>query len=371
FFCIVSGGFLGTPAGFKIRPRFKNFRVDPSQPTEGTSQRMLTFIIRRVIMLIPILFLISVISFATILLPPGSYVERYVRNLENSGLIMGDEQVEALYRQYGLDRPVWEQYARWMSNFLLKGEMGRSFLYERPVTEIIMERLPMSVFITLISLLITWILAVPMGIYSALRQYSIGDYTATIIGFIGLALPNFLLALALAYWVFAGTGRAITGLFSVEFKDAAWSFARVMDLLSNIWLPILVIATAGTAGLIRVLRATLLDEKNKQYVITARAKGLPERRLIMKYPVRVAINPLISTIGWTLPALVSGEIIVAQTLGLETLGPVLLEGALGEDMFLVSSIVMILSTLTVIGTLLSDILLAWVDPRIRFEKSAR
>lgn len=332
---------------------------------------MASYILRRLVLLIPILFLISVISFTTILLPPGSYVETYVRNLENTGFLMDEGQIEALYRQYGLDRPVVVQYGLWMRNFLLEGEMGRSFIYQRPVTEVIGERLPMSMVITLISLAVTWLLAIPIGIYSALRQYSFGDYVATVIGFIGLALPNFLLALAIAYWVFAGTGRAITGLFSAEFEDAAWSLAKFWDLLSNIWLPILVIATAGTASLIRILRATLLDEKNKQYVITARAKGLPERRLIMKYPVRVAINPLISTIGWTLPFIVSGEIIVSQTLGLETLGPVLLAAALGEDMFLVGSIVMILSTLTVIGTLLSDILLAWVDPRIRYDRSAR
>ncbi|MEM7131074.1 MAG: ABC transporter permease [Chloroflexota bacterium] len=331
---------------------------------------MVIYIIRRLFLLIPILFMISVISFAIILLPPGSYVETYVQNLENSGIRLDEGQVEALYQQYGLDRPVYVQYSLWMRNFLLKGEMGRSFIYERPVKEIIWERLPLSMFITLIALLITWILAIPIGIYSALRQYSIGDYAATVLGFIGLALPNFLLALALAYWVFVSTGKAITGLFSVEFKDAAWSMAKFWDLMSNIWLPILVVATAGMAGLIRVLRATLLDEKNKQYVTTARAKGLRERKLIMKYPVRVAINPLISTIGWTLPYLVSGEIIVAQTLGLETLGPVLLAGAIGEDMFLVASIVMILSALVVIGTLISDILLAWVDPRIRFERAA-
>ncbi len=332
---------------------------------------MTAYVLRRLILLIPILFLISVISFAVIELPPGSYVETYVQNLENSGFVVDQGQIEALYRQYGLNRPVVVQYGLWMSNFLFKGEMGRSFIYQRPVKEVIWERLPMSMLITLISLTITWVLAIPIGIFSALRQYSLGDYVATIIGFIGLALPNFLLALAVAYWVFAYTGRAITGLFSADFENAAWSMAKFFDLLSNIWLPIVVIAAAGTAELIRILRATLLDEKNKQYVITARAKGLNEWRLIMKYPVRVAINPLISTIGWTLPFIVSGEIVVSQTLGLETLGPVLLGAALGEDMFLVGSIVMILSTLTVIGTLLSDILLAWVDPRIRFEKTAR
>ncbi|MEM7029828.1 MAG: ABC transporter permease [Chloroflexota bacterium] len=330
---------------------------------------MTTYVVRRVILMIPLLFLISIVSFATILLPPGSYVETYVRNLEESGLVVDEAEIEALYSQYGLDRPVAVQYGLWMWNFLSQGEMGRSFTYRRPVTEVIMERLPMSMAVTLVSLAVTWILAVPIGIYSALRQYSIGDYVATIFGFIGLALPNFLLALAIAYWVFASTGNAMLGLFSVEYTDAPWSWAKFIDLLQHLWLPIIVIASAGTASLIRILRATLLDEKNKQYVTTARAKGLPERRLILKYPVRVAINPLISTIGWTLPAIVSGEIIVAQTLGLQTLGPVLLAAALAEDMFLVGSIVMVLSTLTVIGTLLSDILLVWVDPRIRFDKA--
>ena len=329
---------------------------------------MRTFIVRRLILIIPLLFLISVISFATILLPPGSYVETYVQNLERTGFIVDQGQIEAIYKQYGLDQPAVLQYVLWMSNFLLKGEMGRSFIYQRPVKDVIMERLPMSATIALVSLILTWLIAIPIGIYSALRQYSVGDYIATVIGFIGLALPNFLLALAIGYWVFAGTGRAIAGLFSIEYKGAPWSIGKFVDLLGNIWLPIVVIASAGTASLIRILRATLLDEKNKQYVTTARAKGLPEWRLIMKYPVRVAINPLISTIGWTLPFIVSGEIIVSQTLGLETLGPVLLAAALGEDMFLVGSIVMILSSLTVVGTLLSDILLAWVDPRIRFER---
>ena len=329
---------------------------------------MKAFIIRRIILIIPLLFIISIISFIVILLPPGSYVETYVENLEQTGFLMDESQIKAIYKQYGLDRPAVVQYILWMSNFLLKGEMGRSFIYQKPVTAVIMERLPMSMAVTLISLAVTWLLAVPIGIYSALRQYSVGDYMATIIGFVGLALPNFLLALALTYLVFAKTGHAVTGLFSIEYKDAPWTIAKLIDLLGNIWLPILVIASAGTASLVRILRATLLDEKNKQYVTTARAKGLPEHKLILKYPVRVAINPLISTIGWTLPLIVSGEIIVSQTLGLETLGPVLLSAAMGEDMFLVGSIVMILSSLTVIGTLISDILLAWIDPRIRVDK---
>jgi len=330
---------------------------------------MLYFILRRIAMVIPLLFLISVISFIIILLPPGSYVETYVHNLEAQGYLMNESEIQSLYLRYGLDRSAVEQYVIWIKNFLLKGDMGRSFIYERPVKDVILERLPTSMAISLVSLAVTWIIAVPIGIYSALRQHSVSDYVATIIGIIGLALPNFLLALVLAYLVFANTGHAVTSLISVEYKDAPWSIDKLLNLLSNVWLPILVIGTAGTASLIRILRATLLDEKNKQYVIAARAKGLRERHLIMKYPVRVAINPLISTIGWTLPYIVSGEIIVSQVLGLETLGPVLLAAALGEDMYLVGSIVMILSTLTVIGTLLSDILLAWIDPRIRFEKT--
>lgn len=330
---------------------------------------MFHFIVRRIAIAIPLLFIISIISFMIILLPPGSYVETYVSNLEELGYQMNDSEIQALYRRYGLDRPVVEQYFIWMKNFLVEGDMGRSFIYERPVKDIILERLPTSMAISIVSLSLTWIIAVPVGIYSALRQHSVVDYIATSIGIIGLALPSFLLALVLAYIVFARTGHAITSLFSAEYKDAAWSWEKVGNLLSNVWLPILVIGTTGTASLIRILRATLLDEKNKQYVVAARAKGLRERDLILKYPVRVAINPLISTIGWTLPFIVSGEIIVSQVLGLETLGPVLLSAALGEDMYLVGSIVMILSMLTVIGTLLSDILLAWIDPRIRFEKT--
>ena len=330
---------------------------------------MLHFILRRVTIAIPLLFIISIISFIIILLPPGSYVETYVNNLEELGAQMNESEIQALYRRYGLDRPEIEQYVIWMRNFLLEGDMGRSFIYERPVKDVILERLPTSMAISLVSLSLTWIIAVPIGIYSALRQHSVADYIATAIGIVGLALPSFLLAIVLAYVVFSRTGHAVTSLFSAEYRNAPWSWEKLLDLLSNVWLPILVIAVSGTASLIRILRATLLDEKNKQYVVAARAKGLRERNLILKYPVRVAINPLISTIGWTLPFIVSGEIIVSQVLGLETLGPVLLSAALGEDMYLVGSIVMILSTLTVVGTLLSDMLLAWVDPRNRLDKT--
>lgn len=331
---------------------------------------MLNFILRRIGIMIPLLLVISVISFITIVLPPGTYVDSYARNMQLQGYIMTDSEIQMLYRQYGLDRSLPEQYFSWISNLVLRGDFGQSFIYNRPVRDIIVERLPASIALSLMALAVTWIIAVPTGIYSALRQHSLGDYLFTAISFVGLAVPNFLLALVISYFVFATTGHAITSLFSPGFANAPWSIAKLLDLLSNVWLPILVIGVAGTAGLIRILRATLLDEKNKQYVVTARAKGLSETRLILKYPVRVAINPLISTIGWTLPYILSGEIIVSKVLNLDTLGPILLTAALSEDMYLVGSIVMILSALTIIGTLLSDILLALVDPRIRLGQGA-
>ena len=331
---------------------------------------MLAFIRQRCFIAIPLLAMISVISFGVILLPPGSYVETYLQRLEEQGFLRDESVVEQLYRQYGLDRGPVEQYALWMRNFLLKGEMGRSFTYEMPVTDILLERLPLSLAFTFAAFAVTWIIAVPIGIYSAVRQYSLTDYLATTVSFIGLAVPNFLLALGLAYLVFVYSGHAITSLYSLEFRNAPWSLAKVADVAKNAWLGVVVIAVGGTAPLVRILRGTLLDELKKLYVTTARAKGLRETRVIFKYPVRIAFNPLISTIGWTLPALVSGEVIVSRVLGLETLGPVLLEGALSEDMYLVGSIVMILSALVIIGTLVSDILLAVIDPRIRFGRSA-
>jgi len=331
---------------------------------------MLEFIVKRIILIVPLLFFISVVSFIVIVLPPGNYVDSYARSMQLQGYTLTESDVQMLYRQYGLDRSVFEQYFTWMSGLLLQGDMGRSFVYNQPVSDIIQARLPASIGLSLVALLVTWVIAIPVGIFSALRQHSAADYFFTAVSFVGLALPNFLLALTIAYLVFATTGHAITSLFSPEFIRAPWSWARFADLLSNAWLPIAVIGISGTAGLIRILRATLLDEKNKQYVITARAKGLSETRLILKYPVRVAINPLISTIGWTLPYILSGEIIVSKVLNLDTLGPVLLNAALSEDMYLVGSIVLILSILTVIGTLVSDILLAVVDPRIRMGKAA-
>lgn len=332
---------------------------------------MLRYIGRRMFIAVPLLIAVSIISFVVIQLPPGSFIDTYIQNLEAQGLLIGEGQIYELKVRYGLDQPIHIQYFLWMRNFITMGDLGRSFHFQRPVMDIIRERLPTTVGISFLALALQWIIAVPVGIYAATRQYSIGDYIVTFLGFIGLALPNFLLAILLMYLVFVHTGWAVTGVFSPEFVRAPWSVARFIDLLKNIWLPVLVVGTSGMAALIRILRGTLLDELRKQYVVTARAKGLNERRLIWKYPVRIAINPLISTIGWMLPAVVGGEIIVSQVLGLPTLGPALLGAVHQQDMFLAGAIVMMLSSLTVIGTLLSDILLAWADPRIRLDKPVK
>jgi len=325
------------------------------------------YILRRFLVIIPLLVVISVISFIVVQLPPGSYVETYIQNLKNQGYQPDENEIERLQSRYGLNQPAHIQYFTWMKNMIFEGDMGRSFVYKQPVSEIIAERAPMTIMISMMAMLLQWIIAVPIGIFSARYQYSIFDYIVTFFGFIGLALPNFLFALVLMYFVYVHTGWAVVGIFSPEFVDASWSFAKIIDMMKNLWIPLVVIATAGTAGLIRTLRGTLLDELKKQYVTTARAKGMKERKLILKYPVRVAVNPLISTIGWMLPAIVGGEVVVSQVLNLKTLGPVLLGSVKSEDMYLAGGIIMILSSLTVIGTLLSDILLAWVDPQVRYK----
>ncbi|MCJ8006474.1 ABC transporter permease [Lederbergia wuyishanensis] len=327
---------------------------------------MLTYIGQRLLQLIPLLIAISIISFALIQLPPGDYLTTYINQLELSGTEVSEGTVISLKRQYGLDKPIYIQYFIWIKNIVLHGDFGRSFTWNEPVADVIGERLGLTVIISIMTLIFTWIVAIPIGIYSAVRQYSFLDYVFTLIGFIGLALPNFLIALVVIYTVFVNTGVAITGLFSPEYASAPWSIAKFIDMLQRIWVPILIIGTAGTAGLIRVMRGMLLDELQKQYVITARAKGLKEGKLLFKYPVRMAINPLISTIGWTLPAIISGEAIVSIVLNLPTTGPMLLDALMTQDMYLAGSFIFILSVLTVIGTLISDILLAWIDPRIRF-----
>jgi peptide/nickel transport system permease protein len=324
------------------------------------------FIVRRVLMLVPFLFLISALAFVVIQLPPGSFVDTYRRNLEAQGGVVNEAQLQALEARYGLDKPLLVQYGIWISNILFRGDFGNSFTYQRPVVDILKERLPRTIIISLVSIVFTWIIAIPLGIIAALKKNSVWDYVLTFLSFIGLSLPAFLLAILLMYIVFANTGWLVTGLYSPEFQDAPWSVAKFVDLLKNVWLPLVVLAVTGAAGTIRVLRATLLDELQKPYVITARAKGLPEWRVILKYPVRLAINPMISTIGWLLPAVVGGELVVSKVLNLPTVGPVILAATLSQDMFLAGAFVLLLSMLTLIGTLISDILLAWLDPRIRY-----
>ena len=324
------------------------------------------FITRRLLMLVPFLVLVSALAFIVIQLPPGSFIDTYRRNLEAQGGTVNTAQLQALERRYGLDKPVLVQYGVWISNIVLHGDFGNSFRYQRPVVDILKERVPRTVGISLLSILLTWIIAIPLGILSAIKQYSIWDYLLTFLSFIGLSVPAFLLAIVLMYFVFTSTGWMVTGLYSPAFQNAPWSVAKFVDLLKNIWLPLLVLAVTGAAGTIRVLRATLLDELQKPYVTTARAKGLSERRVILKYPVRLALNPMVSTIGWLLPAVVGGELVVSKVLNLPTVGPMILEATLAQDMFLAGAFVLILSTLTLFGTLISDILLAWLDPRIRY-----
>lgn len=326
---------------------------------------MIQFTLRRILYMIPTLFIISIISFTIIQLPPGDYLTSVVTAMTATGETIDQAALAAMEQRYGLGQPVYVQYWKWISGILLRGDFGQSFEWNQPVNELIWGRLALTFVISLVTLLFTWVVAFPIGIFSAVRQYSIGDYIATIIGYVGLAIPNFLLALILMYVAFKYLNQSVGGLFSPEYGDAALSWAKVWDLFKHLWIPVVIIGTAGTAGLIRIMRANLLDELHKPYVVTARAKGMTENRLLLKYPVRVALNPFVSTVGWTLPALVSGEAIVSIVLSLPTTGPLLLRALLSQDMYLAGSFIMLLSFLTVVGTLISDILLAWLDPRIR------
>jgi len=328
---------------------------------------LLSHIMRRLIYMVITLLVLSIATFVIIQLPPGDYLTSYIQALKVQGTDVGEGEIIALKRQYGLDLPIYLQYFKWMWK-ILHGDFGVSFQWNKPVSELIGERLMLTMIISLFSLLFTYAVAIPVGIYSATHQYSVADYTFTIFGFAGLATPNFLLALILMFLFYKYFGLSAGGLFSPEYLSAVWSWAKVIDMLKHLPIPIIVVGTAGTAGLIRVMRGCLLDELRKQYVITARAKGVSERTLLFKYPVRVAINPIISTIGWTLPGIVSGATITAIVLSLPTTGPLLLGALMSQDMYLAGSFIMFLSFLTVIGTIISDILLVMVDPRIRYEK---
>ena len=331
---------------------------------------MLNLILRRLLWMFPTILVISLISFTIIQLPPGDYLTSYIAALGETGETVDEAQAAALRARYSLDEPFHVQYFRWVAG-MFRGDLGMSFEWNRPVTELIGERLLLTTIISIVTLLVTWAIAVPIGIYSAVRQYSLPDYAFTFMGFIGLATPNFLLALVFMYIGYSVFGVSAGGLFSPVYQNAPWSLGKFMDLLGHLWIPVIVIGTSGTAGLIRVMRGNLLDELRKQYVMTARAKGVAYWRLLLKYPVRVALNPLVSTIGWVLPSIVSGATITAVVLGLPTTGPLLLRALMNQDMYLAGSMIMILSTLTVIGTLISDVLLLWLDPRIRYEARGR
>ncbi len=327
---------------------------------------MLSYIARRFLLAILTVWAISVLSFTIIQLPPGDYVTAYIAQLSATGSVVSAEEAENLRLQYGLDQPVYVQYVKWMA-LIIQGEFGMSMEWRRPVIDVIGDRLLLTAVISVAAVVFTWVMALPIGIYSAVRQYSLGDYVFTFIGFIGLAVPNFLIALALMYFGFVWFNANIGGLFSTEYLVAPWTLGRVWDLIQHLPLPAIVIGLSGTAGLIRIMRANLLDELSKPYVITARAKGLSEIRVVLKYPVRVALNPFASTIGYLFPYIVSGSIIVSLVLSLPTVGPLLLKSLIAQDMFLAGTIILLLGVMTVIGTLISDFILMWVDPRIRLE----
>jgi peptide/nickel transport system permease protein len=325
---------------------------------------LIHYIARRILIMIPTLFIISLISFILIQLPPGDTLTSYMVTLEQQGDPIDQQTIDGLRIRYGLDRPLHEQYLLWISG-ILQGDFGYSFNLRMPVKDVIWERLGLTLAVTLSSLIFSWVVAFPIGFYSAANKHSFGDYFFTLVGFIGLSIPNFLLALVLMYVSFRYFGAPVGGLFSPEYVDAPWSVAKFFDMLAHLWLPMIIVGTAGTAGLIRVLRNNLLDELQKPYVTAARARGLSEFQLLLKYPVRVAINPFLSTVGWILPSLISGATIVSVVLSLPTSGPVLLRALLTQDMYLGGAFTMLLAMLTVLGTLLSDILLAMVDPRVR------
>jgi peptide/nickel transport system permease protein len=328
---------------------------------------MTRYILQRLALLPLLMVIYSFVIFVIIQAPPGDFLTAYVATLASSGSSISSEQIAALRHSYGLDQPFLVQYFLWVQH-LLHGDFGLSLEYQRPNADLIGEQLGLTVALALFSFVLTWVLAVPAGIYSATHPRSLGDHVLTVINYVGVATPNFMLALILMWVAFAYFDISVTGLFSPDYVNAPWSWGRVLDLLGHIWLPALVLGIAGTARLSRIMRANLLDELNKPYVVTARAKGMKEWALVLRYPVRLAFNPLVSTIGWYLPLLFSGSLIVATVMNLPNIGPLLLRALVNQDMYLAGGILLIYSFLTVIGTLLSDVALALIDPRIRVEK---
>ena len=325
---------------------------------------MLAYIARRTLLALLTTLAISVLSFAIIHLPPGDYVTSYIASMSASGSAVSEGEAQALREQLGLDKPITIQYVKWVS-LIAQGNFGMAMEWGRPVSDVIGDRLTLTIVISLAAIVFTWALALPIGIYSAVYRYSFWDYVFTFVGFIGLAIPGFMLALIVMYFGFVYFGANVGGLFSPEYTEAPWSLGKTWDLIKHLPIPAVVLGVSGTAQMIRIMRSNLLDELRKPYVMTARARGLSEYRVIMRYPVRVALNPFVSTIGYLLPYVVSGSIIVSLVLSLPTVGPLLLKALIAQDMFLAGTIVLLLGVLTVIGTFISDLLLMWVDPRIR------
>lgn len=328
---------------------------------------MFRFILWRMVWMLPFLLAISFISFVLIQLPPGDYVTTYIATLAASNEIVDQNTAADLRSRFGLDQPMIVQYWRWITNIVLYGDFGLSFEWQQPVSELIWERMSLTLVLTFSTLLLTWGIALPIGVFSAVKKYSIGDYVVTFFSFLGLAVPSFLLALVLMYFAAVEFGQSVGGLFSEQYQNAPWNFDKFIDFLQHLWIPVVILGVSGTASLIRVMRANMLDELNRPYVTTARAKGLSEFTLLVKYPMRLALNPFISTIAWLLPNLVSGSIIVAIVMSLPTAGPLLLQSLMSQDMYLAGAFILLICALTVVGALISDILLALVDPRIRLE----
>ena len=327
---------------------------------------MLGYIAKRLLAMIPTLFGMSLVSFLIIQLPPGDYLTSMLASMSDNGQTVDPAQIERLRAIYGLGQPFYVQYGKWMWGILSRGDFGWSFEWNQPVASLIWARMGSTLVISLLSLVFVWGVSLPIGIYSAVRRGSVGDHVFTLLGFLGLAVPNFILALTLMYMSYKYLGISVGGLFSPEFSDQPWSFARLQDFLAHVWIPVVIIGASGTASMIRILRANLTDELHKPYVVTARARGLPEYKVILRYPVRIALNPFVSAIGWVLPHLVSGVTIIAIVLNLPTAGPLLFRALVSQDMYLAGSFILLLSALTLVGMLVSDVLLALLDPRIRF-----
>lgn len=328
---------------------------------------MITYIIRRCLLAIPTLLGISIISFIIIQLPSGDYLDRKIQQLEEE---YGDSsslaRVEELRVRYGLDKPMWMRYVKWIAGFV-RGDFGESFEYEREVSELIWDRIAFTLLISIGSLIFTYMVAIPLGIYSATHQYKWSDNILTFMSFVGMSLPAFLVALALMVFVFDVFGIPLFGLFSSYYEGAPWTYGKFGDLIKHLWIPLLVVGINGTAGLLRIMRGNLLDVLGQPFVQTARAKGLKERVVIVKHAVRIAINPLVSILGMSLPGILSRATIVSIVMGLPTVGPLLMRSLLNEDIYLAGTLIMMTSVLLVIGNLMADIALAWVDPRIRYD----